>query len=182
MNKNEIRKDIRRKREELSQDFIVFASDKIFEKLKNSEDFLKAQNILSYMDFKNEVKTDKINNLIKELGKNLFLPRVIDKENMIVIKDEGNFTVSPFGNREPLGEEYKGDIDFIIVPGVAFDKYGNRIGFGRGYYDRFFGKYPNTKKIAVAFEIQVIAEKIETNIFDKKIDAIITEENFYEFY
>ncbi|MBQ3437429.1 MAG: 5-formyltetrahydrofolate cyclo-ligase [Fusobacterium sp.] len=181
MNKKDIRKIIREKRENLEQDFINFASDKIFEKLKNNTNFLNAKSILSYMDFKNEVKTDKINILIKQLGKKLILPRVVDKDNMIPVKDEGKFDISSFGNREPLGEEYKDNIDLIIVPGVAFDKFGNRIGFGRGYYDRFFERYPVAKKIAIAFEAQVLDEKIETDIFDKKVDIIITEENYYKF-
>ena len=181
MNKKEIRKFIREKRENLDFNFIEKESLKIFEKLKNENEFLKAKNILSYMDFKNEVKTDKINNFIEENQKTLILPRVIDKEKMIAIKSEGKFSKSPFGNTEPVGEEYLEEIDLIIVPGVAFDKFGNRIGFGRGYYDRFFTKYPNAKRIAIAFEIQVVDEEIQTDVFDKKIDMLITEKNIYRF-
>lgn len=181
MNKKEIRKFIREKRESLSLDFIEKSSEEIYEKLKTENIFLNTKNILSYMDFKNEVKTDKINGFIEKNGKNLILPRVVDKENMIAIKNSGKFSQSPFGNIEPIGNEYEENIDLIIVPGVAFDKYGNRIGFGRGYYDRFFKKYPNTKKIAVAFEIQVIEEKIDTDIFDEKVDMLITEKNIYKF-
>ncbi|WP_026338897.1 5-formyltetrahydrofolate cyclo-ligase [Fusobacterium russii] len=181
MNKKEIRSIVRKKREALDLDFIEKASKIIFEKIKNEKYFIKAKSILSYMDFKNEVKTDEINNFIEKNEKNLILPRVIDKEKMIAIKNNGNFSKSPFGNIEPVGDEYLGEIDLIIVPGVAFDRYANRIGFGRGYYDRFFNVYPNAKRIAVAFEIQVVNEKIETDIFDKKIDILITEENIYRF-
>lgn len=65
----------------------------------------------------------------------------------------------------------------IITPGVAFDRNKNRVGFGRGYYDRFFLKYPNAKKIAIAFEEQIINEGIETDKYDKKVDILITENN-----
>lgn len=181
MNKKEIRKLIKEKREALTLDYIEKGSLKIFEKLKNEKEFFKAKNILSYMDFKNEVQTGEINKFIEENGKSLILPRVIDTEKMIAIKNEGKFSKSLFGNMEPLGDEYLEEIDLIIVPGVAFDKFGNRIGFGRGYYDRFFEKYPNAKRIAIAFEIQVITEKIEADIFDKKVDMLITEENIYKF-
>ena len=133
------------------------------------------------MDFKNEVKTDKINSFIEKNDKNLILPKVIDKEKMIAIKNNGEFSKSAFGNIEPVGKEYLEEIDLIVVPGVAFDKYANRIGFGRGYYDRFFNKYPNAKRIAIAFELQVIDEEIQTDVFDKKIDILITEENIYRF-
>ena len=177
MNKKEARILIKERRMNLSQDYINLASDKIYEKLLENEDFRNAKVIMSYMDFKNEVKTDKINNFIKESGKVLVLPKVIDKETMIVIEDKNQYIVSPFGNKEPDGEEYKGSIDVIITPGVAFDKNKNRVGFGRGYYDRFFAKYPNTKKIAIAFEDQIIGEGIETTKYDMKVDILITEKN-----
>ena len=165
MNKKEARTLIKERRMNLSKEYIDVASDKIFEKLLQNE------------DFKNEVKTDRINNFIKESGKKLVLPKVIDKETMIVIEDKNQYIVSPFGNKEPDGEEYKGNIDVIITPGVAFDRNKNRVGFGRGYYDRFFVKHSNAKKIAIAFEKQIIDEGIETDKYDKKVDILITENN-----
>ena len=165
INKKEARTLIKERRMNLSKEYIDVASDKIFEKLLQNE------------DFKNEVKTDRINNFIKESGKILVLPKVIDKETMIVIEDKNQYILSPFGNKEPDGEEYKGNIDIIITPGVAFDRNKNRVGFGRGYYDRFFVKHPNAKKIAIAFEKQIIDEGIETDKYDKKVDILITENN-----
>ena len=85
MNKKEARTLIKERRMNLSKEYIDVASDKIFEKLLQNEDFKNAKTVMSYMDFKNEVKTDRINNFIKESGKILFLPKVIDKESMIVI-------------------------------------------------------------------------------------------------
>ena len=124
-----------------------------------------------------EVKTDRINNFIKESGKILVLPKVIDKETMIAIEDKNQYIVSPFGNKEPDGKEYIGSIDVIITPGVAFDREKNRVGFGRGYYDRFFAIHKNAKKIAIAFEKQIIEEGIETTEYDMKVDVLITEDN-----
>ena len=177
MNKKEARTLIKERRMNLSKEYIDVASDKIFEKLLQNEDFKNAKVVMSYMDFKNEVKTNKINNFIKNSGKILVLPKVIDKETMIVIEDKNQYILSPFGNKEPDGEEYKGNIDIIITPGVAFDRDKNRVGFGRGYYDRFFVKHPSAKKIAIAFEEQIINEGIETDKYDKKVDVLITENN-----
>jgi len=177
MNKKEARTLIKERRMKLSLNYINSASDKIFEKLLQNKDFKNAKTVMSYMDFKNEVKTDKINDFIKNSKKILVLPKVIDKETMIAIEDKNQYIVSPFGNKEPDGKEYIGSIDVIITPGVAFDKDKNRVGFGRGYYDRFFLKYPNAKKIAIAFEEQIIDEGIETDKYDKKVDVLITENN-----
>ena len=177
LNKKEARTLIKERRMSLSKKYIDVASNKIFEKLLENEDFKNAKIVMSYMDFKNEVKTDKINTFIKNSGKMLVLPKVIDKETMIAIEDKNQYIVSPFGNKEPDGEEYRGNIDVIITPGVVFDRNKNRVGFGRGYYDRFFVKYPNAKKIAIAFEKQIIDEGIETDKYDKKVDILITENN-----
>jgi len=177
LNKKEARTLIKERRMSLSKKYIDVASNKIFEKLLENEDFKNAKIVMSYMDFKNEVKTDKINTFIKNSGKMLVLPKVIDKETMIAIEDKNQYIVSPFGNKEPDGKEYIGNIDVIITPGVAFDRNKNRVGFGRGYYDRFFLKHPNAKKIAIAFEEQMINEGIETDKYDKKVDVLITEDN-----
>ena len=80
MNKKEARNLIKERRTKLSLNYINEASDKIFEKLLQNEDFKNAKIVMSYMDFKNEVKTDKINNFIKNSGKILVLPKVIDKK------------------------------------------------------------------------------------------------------
>lgn len=175
MNKKEARVLIKTRRENLSQEYIDNSSEIIFQEIINNENFKNAKIIMSYMDFKNEVKTEKINSYFKAQGKIVVLPKVIDKENMIVIEDKSEYFVSRFGNKEPIGEEYIGKIDLIITPGVAFDRNKNRVGFGRGYYDRFFLKHPESKKIAIAFEEQIIEEGIENDEFDMKVDNIITE-------
>ncbi len=177
LNKKEARTLIKERRMNLSKEYIDVASDKIFEKLLQNEDFKNAKTVMSYMDFKNEVKTDRINTFIKNSGKILVLPKVVDKETIIAIEDKNQYIISSFGNKEPDGEEYKGSIDVIITPGVTFDRDKNRVGFGRGYYDRFFVKYSNAKKIAIAFEEQIINEGIETDKYDKKVDVLITENN-----
>ena len=62
----------------------------------------------------------------------------------------------------------------VIMPGVAFDKKGNRIGYGKGYYDKYFSKDSNSYKIAIAFLMQMVA-KIPANAFDIKADCVVTE-------
>ena len=76
----------------------------------------------------------KINDFIKNSGRILVLPKVIDKETMIAIEDKNQYIISPFGNKEPNGEEYRGNIDVIITPGVAFDRNKNSMVFREKLY------------------------------------------------
>ena len=94
------------------------------------------------------------------------------------LKDWDDLEASSYGILEPKKEKIKeisiDEIDLIIVPGVAFDKFGNRLGHGKGYYDRLL-KNANTTIIGLAFEFQTI-EKIPTDEHDKPVDIIITED------
>ena len=71
-------------------------------------------------------------------------------------------------------------IDLIIVPGAGFDRLGNRLGLGGGFYDRFLQKTPRALKIALAFQFQIV-DKIPVESHDQKIDAIVTSEGVIRF-
>jgi 5-formyltetrahydrofolate cyclo-ligase len=92
---------------------------------------------------------------------------------------EKDLTVSSFGYPEPILEKVSvidiQEIDFIIIPGVAFDGMGNRVGFGKGYYDKYLSKIKrNIKKTAVAYEYQVL-RNVPSESHDIKMDYIVTE-------
>ena len=126
----------------MTQEEVISKSKIVTEKLLNSEWFKNSNTIMSYISIKNEIDLQEINETIIKLGKTLVLP-VIDNngENMKSVRVDTLETLKEkkFGVREPdFGEEIKyNEIDLVIVPGVAFDINGNRIGFGKGYYDRF---------------------------------------------
>ena len=84
-----------------------------------------------------------------------------------------NFAVGDFNILEPQNEPYTGDFDLIIVPGVAFDRKGNRIGRGRGYYDRFLCQHLDVKRIGICFDFQLVDE-VPTEPLDIKMDEVIT--------
>lgn len=177
MDKNTLRELVKKKRVELSQEEIISSSLKIWDNLYDKEIFKKSKIIMSYMSFKNEVDTSSFNDMVIKSGKTLLLPRVKDDCNMEVIKYNGSFSISKFGIKEPLGEIYTGEIDMVIVPGVVFDKKGNRIGFGKGYYDRFFEKYPNSIKIAPMYEFQLF-ENIPSEEHDILMDVLLLKNNY----
>ncbi|MDD2494533.1 MAG: 5-formyltetrahydrofolate cyclo-ligase [Tissierellia bacterium] len=187
MGKSEIRKYILNIRNNLNNTVVNEKSKIIINKLISLEEFKNSKTVFIYMDFRNEVRTGEIINFLLEQNKRVVLPWTDTANTEIVpveIKDmENDLITSSFGYLEPKKEnviEVKvEEIDLIIVPGVAFDKRFNRIGFGKGYYDRILNrKRKNTLAIAIAYEFQVL-EEIPYEEHDIKMDAIITEENMY---
>ncbi len=171
MNKNELRKVLIIERNNiLNKDNL---STIITNKLLELDIYKKAQIIALYNSLESEVDT---NYLIQELLKNkiVLLPRVIDDE-MVFIKINNNtiYENSNLGIMEPVGEIYNNKIDLIIVPGVAFDYHFNRLGFGKGYYDKYL-RNNSIYKIGVCFDKQLISQ-LPIDSYDIPMDMIITE-------
>lgn len=188
MEKNEIRKYILSIRNNLNINEVDEKSKIIVDKLTSMKEFNNSKTVFIYMDFKNEVKTGEIINLLFKENKHVVVSWT-DKVNTeiipVEIKDLKNDLInSSFGYLEPKKENVVPvkieDIDLIVVPGVAFDKKLNRIGFGKGYYDRILKlRRKDTPAIAIAYEFQVLDE-IPYDEHDIKMDVIITENNIYK--
>ncbi len=175
--KQKLREIILEKRNSLTKEDILKKSNKIMEKLFSLPEFKKAKKIMFYVSKDNEVFT---HNMIKELiNKKKILVPVTDYENKnLIISELKNFSdLEPgyYGVLEPkkIKKVNPKDIDIVIVPGVVFDKKGNRIGYGKGYYDIFLKK-TKAFKIGLAFDFQVV-EEIKKEEFDVAIDIIVTE-------
>ena len=127
-----------------------------------------------YYSMKSEVDTKELIKDSLSLGKKVLLPRIINKNKMIFIEinNDTEYDKSPFGVMEPIGEEYK-DIDLIICPGVAFDKENNRLGYGRGYYDKYLAKH-DIYKIGICYHEQLI-DKLDIEEHDIKMNSVITD-------
>lgn len=185
--KSDLRKIILNKRNNMSIDLVREKSKIITEKLFLTEEYKKSKTVFIYMDFKNEVITTGLINQMLNENKHVVIPYTDTVNTVIIpveIKDiKNDLKDSSFGYREPIAEKVKeveiGKIDLIIVPGVVFDKRLNRIGFGKGYYDRILiRKREDTRAVAIAYEYQVFDE-IPSEAHDIKMDMIITEENIY---
>lgn len=156
-------------------------SELITQKLIQSADFLKAKSILFYYPFGSEVDTLKLLETSLKEDKITLLPRVISEKKTIescVIKDLKTDIENGYGNiQEPKQNCLtfpNNEIDLIIVPGVAFSLKGERLGYGKGYYDRFLKK-TSGKKIGICFESQ-ITDKIILEKHDVLMDQVITEQ------
>lgn len=177
MNKKELRIKYLKIREKITE---KEEKSKIIADMLLSFDVLKEAKIVGiYVSMKNEVNTHEI---IKKLileGKKVCVPLTKEDCKMVFIKINSidNMSINKFGMLEPKDgtKVEEKDIDVMVMPGVCFDKYGNRVGFGKGYYDRFLEGSRNTKKIAIAFSDQIVHEKIEYEKYDVKYDFLITE-------
>lgn len=141
------------------------------------EQFQNAHTVLLYWSMDDEVQThDFVNRWYRE--KRLLLP-CVDGDNLRLRQYTGPECMQAgeqFGIGEPTGPEFTDleSIDMIIVPGVAFDQEGNRMGRGRGFYDRLLSSTPDAFKVGVAFGFQIV-EQVPTEPFDIKMNIVIHE-------
>jgi len=181
MNKSILRKKILKIRESLSKKMCMLKSDKIYNNFIHFilPEIKKSKIIVVYNSFKKEVQTLKIIKYLLNKGYCVCSPCIINKEiipcKLTSIKD---LRKGPFGIPEPKKKiklKSLSKIAAIIIPGIAFDKNGNRLGFGFGYFDKFLYKLKNNVlKIGLAFSFQVI-KKIPVTKNDIKMDCIITD-------
>lgn len=180
--KLQIRREILNIRNSIDESQRILKSKIILNKLYRLSEFKKSKKILFYVSFGSEVNTIDAIKKTLSINKLVILPKVDSKNrNLKLYQIDKIEDISPGYKNifEPLEIEDKffriTDIDLIIVPGVAFDPYGNRLGYGGGYYDIVLSrKNVNTKTIALAFEEQLV-ELLPTEEHDIKVDIIITE-------
>lgn len=155
----------------------------ILNSLINSEIYKKAKSIFIYVSYNDEVDTIEIIKHSLKSNKDIYVPKTYMQEKTmkaVKIHSLDELSVDNYGILEPKFVD-KNNIgvyfDLIIMPGVAFDKMGNRIGYGGGYYDKYISSIDcKSLKVALAYNIQVI-DKIESEVHDIKVDYIITNEN-----
>ncbi len=173
MNKKELRTQIKALKKQHTKEQLLEQSEKILARLEQHPDFVKAEKIMLYSALPDEVQTQSF--LDKwHLQKKIILPTVVGDDIIPVeYAQETTFAVGDFNILEPQNEPYTGDFDLIVVPGVAFDRRGNRIGRGRGYYDRFLNQHLEVKRIGICFDFQLVDE-VPTEPFDIKMDEVIS--------
>lgn len=179
--KDEIRKAMIEKRIRMDPKDALSFSRIIQGRIMSIPPFSESRVIMAYMHIRNEVMTDLIIKATLDAGKVLCMPRVVSAEAMEAapIADPMNdLEISPFGIPEPRANISSVDpacIDLIIVPGVAFDRSGYRIGFGKGYYDRFLRLLrSDCLKISPAYHFQ-LHEHVPHEAKDFPVDMIVTE-------
>ncbi|MDD5097808.1 MAG: 5-formyltetrahydrofolate cyclo-ligase [Candidatus Omnitrophica bacterium] len=150
----------------------------ILNKLLKNKAFRKAKIVMFYIAFGGEVNTAEMIREAQKIGKVICVPICRkDKEIMqpAILENHAKLKLGPYGVREPATKNLlkPKDLDLVIVPGLAFDKQGNRLGRGKGYYDRFLSTLSNrADSIGLAFDFQILP-LVPTNTHDVSVKQII---------
>jgi len=183
--KNEIRKAFLKKRDSLTPFEIFKRSNKIITTLLSLKEFKEAKAIFLYISFGSEVNTHGLIRLL--FGKKKVFVPVVEKEKKEIfiseLKEWRELSSGAYGILEPKKEYIrKGnvkEIEIAVVPGIAFDEDGYRIGYGGGYYDKILKKM-NGIKIGIAYDFQILKRMPHEN-HDVKMDEIVTEKRILSF-
>ena len=178
IDKKEIRRKIKNMRLMLSEDVKMSAADAVFALLEKSAPFLVAEHILLYHSLPDEVSTHAF---LKKWGgkKHFYLPRVNGVNLDILPYEQSRLELGSFHIEEPTGDDLidPDKLELIVTPGVAFDSKGNRLGRGKGYYDRLLATTKATK-IGVAYHFQIVDE-LPAEPHDVPMDIVITDRTVY---
>lgn len=180
MEKSEIRRNIKRLRMMLSDMEKEEAAAEVFAQLENTAAFMMADNILIYHSLPDELSTISFLRKWKD-RKHFFLPRVNGVNLDLLPYIESELEKGAFDIEEPTGSNLADadDIDMMIIPAVAFDRSGNRLGRGKGFYDRLLASTKATK-VGVGYEFQLLQE-LPSEPHDVPMDMVITQYSYLKF-
>lgn len=175
MTKQEIRQEIRRRKAACSQEERALLSREVIAKLTASPCWQQAQVILLYHSLPDEVCTHDLISQACNEGKRVLLPVVVgDDLELHEYQGEGSLVEGAFRIQEPTGSLFTNyqAIDLAVIPGVAFTADGQRLGRGRGYYDRLLSRLPDVHKVGICWPFQLISS-LPAEPHDLPMDAII---------
>lgn len=175
MEKKEIRRKIKNLRLMLSDTDRETAADEVFDRLEKTAAFMLADHILMYHSLPDELSTRRF--LAKwHSRKHFYLPRVNGVNLDILPYDETRLELGSFHIEEPVGTDTVSPdiLELIVVPAVAYDRHGNRLGRGKGFYDRLLREARATK-IGVGYEFQLVDE-LPVEEHDVPVDCVITQQ------
>lgn len=178
--KNTWRRSMLISRRQLTNQQVKQYSAGIMAKLEELEPVKNARSIMAFFPINNEVNLLPFIDRSLEAGKTLLLPRVEAEGKMLAVELKNWEATRPgqLDIREPVGPGYEpAEIDVVIVPALVFDRNGYRLGYGKGYYDRFLHSLnPKAFKCGVAYEFQVI-DNVFPHHQDVPVHSIITEKS-----
>ena len=175
MNKQELRQAIRARKRAMTEEDILRRSEILAEKFARSNAYRAAKTIYGYLPYNQEVRTVPMLRRALEEGKRVAVPKVYgDDMKFIYLDDLSQVAKGYAGIPEPVadGPVAQDETALVLMPGLAFDRAGHRIGYGGGFYDKFLAREPHHPTVALCYDFQVI-EHLETEEFDIPVDQVI---------
>lgn len=175
MDKAALRREIWEKKLTMTQGEIESRSARLGELLAASEVYRDAKTLYGYLPYNQEVRTVPMLEQAMRDGKRVAVPKVYgDTMKFIYLDDLSQVEKSAMGIPEPIADGPVADDEtaLVLMPGVAFDKAGHRIGYGGGYYDKFLAAEPNHPTLALCYDFQMFAH-LETEEFDIPVDCVL---------
>lgn len=175
MNKQELRRAIRERKRAMTEEEIVERSNALAEKFYNSPAYQAASTIYGYLPYNQEVRTVPMLQRALDEGKRVAVPKVYGEEmRFIYLEDLTQVSKGYAGIPEPIADVPVAEDKqaLVLMPGLAFDPQGHRIGYGGGFYDRFLAQEPHHPTLALCYEFQMQAH-LDTEEFDIPVDTVL---------
>ena len=176
MNKKEMRAQIRAKKRAMTEAEIVSASARLGELFASCELYKNAKTISGYLPYNQEVRTVPMLERAIRDGKRLAVPKCYDRDMKFIYISDFEREVAPgYANiPEPIADAPVADdkTALVLMPGMAFDPQGHRIGYGGGFYDRFLADEPDHPTLALCYCFQMV-DHLETEEFDIPVDMVL---------
>ena len=174
MDKTTLRQQIRLQKRQMTEADIVQKSEQLQLLFTATDAYKNAQSVYGYMSYNQEVRTLPILEQALRDGKRVAIPKCYGAEMRFIWMEDLSKTAPNRGIPEPIADEPVADDPFalVLMPGMAFDPNGHRIGYGGGYYDKFLANEPNHPTVALCYDFQVLAQ-LETDEFDIPVDLVI---------
>ena len=175
MNKKEMRAWIRSRKRAMTEAEIVSASRNLGKKFRESSLYQNAKTIYGYLPYNQEVRTVPMLEQAIADGKRVAVPKCYGEEMRFIYMDDLSAVAPGYANiPEPIADGPVADDEtaLVLMPGLAFDPTGRRIGYGGGFYDRFLAGEPNHPTLALCYGFQMV-DHLETEAFDIPVDQVI---------
>lgn len=175
MDKRELRRTIRERKRAMTEEEIVARSAALGEAFAASELYQKADTVYGYLPYNQEVRTVPMLEQALRDGKKVAVPKVFDDEMaFIYLTDLTQVEKGYAGIPEPIANEpiAHDEKALVLMPGLAFDAEGHRIGYGGGFYDKFLQREPEHPTLALCYEFQML-EHLETEAHDIPVDCVL---------
>lgn len=175
MDKQSLRRHIREQKRAMTEEQIVARSEKLGQLFTASEAYRQAKTIYGYLPYNQEVRTVPMLEQALKDGKKVAVPKVYGEEMKFIYMDDLSKVEKGYaGIPEPIADLPIADdkTALVLMPGLAFDKKGHRIGYGGGFYDRFLAAEPDHPTLALCYEFQM-QEHLETEEFDIPVDYVL---------